>query len=101
MKRRTFLALGLTAALSIPFAMTAFADGNQYKVGQTVEFSGRTDFDYFYTYTAEDYSVYPFPETDYKCFSVIDESGKRFYAAVKSVQYEHARTAFAKSNFHF
>lgn len=101
MKRRTFLALGLTAALSIPFAMTAFADGNQYKVGQTVEFSGRTDFDYFYTYTAEDYSVYPFPETDYKCFSVIDESGKRFYAAVKSVQYEHARTAFANQTFTF
>lgn len=35
MKRRTFLALGLTAALSIPFAMTAFADGVQYKNGQT------------------------------------------------------------------
>lgn len=78
MERRTFLALGLTTALSIPFAMTAFADGIQYKAGQTVEFSGQTDFDYFYTYTAEDYSVYPFPETDYKCFSVIDESGKRF-----------------------
>lgn len=51
MKRRTFLALGLTAALSIPFAMTAFADESQYKAGQTVEFSGQTDFDYYYTYT--------------------------------------------------
>lgn len=54
MKRRTFLALGLTAALSLPFAMSAFADDVQYKNGQTVEYSGHTDFGYFFTYTSGD-----------------------------------------------
>ena len=63
MKRRTFLALGLTAALSIPFAMTAFADGSQYKAGQTVEFSGHTDFGYYYTYTAGSSK-----KVNFKCF---------------------------------
>lgn len=101
MKRRTFLALGLTAVLSIPFATTAFADESQYKTGQTVEFSGQTDFDYFYTYTAKDYSVYTYPETDYKCFSVIDENENRFYASVKSIQYEYARAAFANQSITF
>nr|DAV47055.1 MAG TPA: hypothetical protein [Caudoviricetes sp.] len=85
-KRRAFLALGLTAALSIPFAMTAFADESQYKAGQTVEFSGQTDFDYYYTYTND--------QTNYKCFSVI-ENGQRWYAAVTESWYEYCKNAFA------
>lgn len=87
MKRRTFLALGLTAALSIPFAMTAFADGVQYKNGQTVEFSGHTDFGYFFTYTSGNGKV------NYKCFSVVD-NGKRKYAAVNEDLYEYFKAAF-------
>lgn len=46
MKRRTFLALGLAAALSIPFATTAFAAETQYKKGSYIEFSGIPDFNY-------------------------------------------------------
>ncbi len=88
MKRRTFLALGLTAALSIPFAMTAFADGNQYKAGQTVEFSGHTDFGYYYTYT-----VGSSKKVNYKCFSVVNND-VRTYAAVHEDLYEYYKSAF-------
>lgn len=95
MKRRTFLALGLTAALSIPFAMTAFAEGSKYGYRDTVKFSGQTDFDYFYTYTAKDLTVYPFADADFKAFSVVAPDGQRFYASVKAVRYEYARKALA------
>lgn len=82
MKRRTFLALGLTAALSLPFAMSAFADDVQYKNGQTVEYSGHTDFGYFFTYTSGDGKI------NYKCFSVVN-NGDRKYAAVKENLYDY------------
>ena len=87
MKRRTFLALGLTSALSIPFAMTAFADNVQYKNGQTVEFSGHTDFGYFFTYTSGNGKV------NYKCFSVVN-NGDRKYAAVNEDLYEYFKAVF-------
>lgn len=85
MKRRTFLALGLVTALSIPFSMTAFAEEPQYKAGQEVTFSGQTDFNYYYTYTADNMS--------YKCFSVV-ENGKRYYAAVYDSLYDYCKNAF-------
>ena len=88
MKRRTFLALGLTAALSIPFAMTAFADGSQYKPGQTVEFSGHTDFGYYYTYTAGSSQ-----KVNFKCFSVVNND-VRTYAAVHEDLYDYYKLAF-------
>lgn len=87
MKRRTFLALGLTAALSLPFAMSAFADDVQYKNGQTVEFSGHTDFGYFFTYTSGNGKV------NYKCFSVVN-NGDRKYAAVNEDLYEYFKAVF-------
>lgn len=89
MKRRTFLALGLTALLSIPFATTAFAEEPQYTVGQEVRFSGQTDFDYYYTYTVDN--------KNYKCFSVV-ENGKRYYAAVYETLYEYCRNAFGNQS---
>lgn len=95
MKRRTFLALGLTAALSIPFAMTAFAEGEKYSAGQYVEFSGHTDFDYYYTYT-----VGSTQKVNYKCFSVVND-GVRTYAAVKEDLYEYYRAAFADKDVMF
>ena len=87
MKRRTFLALGLTAALSIPFAMTAFAEGEQYTAGQSVEFSGQTDFGYYYTYSTS--------SKNFKCFSVVSNEGQRQYAAVEESRYDYCQNAFA------
>lgn len=88
MKRRTFLALGLTAALSIPFTMTAFADDESYSAGQTVEFSGHTDFGYYYTYT-----VGSSKKVNYKCFSVVNNN-VRTYAAVNEDLYEYYKATF-------
>ena len=88
MKRRTFLALGLTAALSIPFAMTAFADSSQYTPGENVVFSGHTDFDYYYTYTAGSAK-----KVNFKCFSIVNGDA-RTYAAVNEDLYEYYRAAF-------
>lgn len=87
MKRRTFLALGLTTVLSLPFAMSAFADDVQYRNGQTVEFSGHTDFGYFFTYTTGASN-----NVNYKCFSVVN-NGERKYAAVKEELYEYFKVA--------
>lgn len=92
MKRRTFLALGLTAVLSLPFAMSAFADDAQYTVGQDVEFSGQTDFGYFFTYTAGGVNA--------KCFSVVS-GNQRWYAAVHVNKYEYCRNAFANQTVTF
>ena len=92
MKRRTFLALGLAAALSLPFALSASAEETQYTVGQEVRFSGQTDFDYYYTYTANN--------KNYKCFSVVGESG-RYYVAVYDVHYEYCRKAYANQSIIF
>ena len=50
---KKIVSLMLTVALCLACAVTAFAD-TEYKVGRDVEFSGQTDFDYFYTYTDKD-----------------------------------------------
>nr|DAF40239.1 MAG TPA: hypothetical protein [Caudoviricetes sp.] len=97
MKRRTFLALGLTAVLSIPFAMTAFADDPQYSRGKSVEFSGHTDFDYFYTYSGVPIPSATIDPIDFKCFSVV-ENGQRVYAAVKENLYEYYRKTFSNQD---
>ncbi len=71
---KKIVSLMLTVVLCLACAVTVFAD-TEYKVGRDVEFSGQTDFDYFYTYTDKD--------VNYKCFSVVSAEGQRFYAAVK------------------
>ncbi len=90
MKRRTFLALGLAAALSIPFATTAFAAETQYKKGSYIEFSGIPDFNYYYTYL----DTYKGNKWDFKCFSVVSDDGQRWYAAVRNGVYEYCREIF-------
>lgn len=91
MKRRTFLALGLTAALSIPFAMTSFAADDRYKTGTYIEFSGTPDFGYYYTYT----ETYKDSNWDFKCFSVVSDDGQRYYAGVRTGLYEYCRELFS------
>lgn len=68
---------------------TVVEEEPQYKSGQEVEISGKTDFDYYYTY--KDGVV------DYKCFSVLSD-GKRFYASVAEDKYEYCRAAFSGSD---
>lgn len=93
--RKKLAALPVVFALCLAFMLTAFAADAAYKTGQTVEISGQTDFDYFYTYSDTDYTIYPYKEENYKCFSVVAEDGQRFYAAVKECRYEYSRAAFA------
>lgn len=83
---KKIVSLMLTVVLCLACAVTVFAD-TEYKVGRDVEFSGQTDFDYFYTYTDKD--------VNYKCFSVVSAEGQRFYAAVKENLYEYYRATFA------
>lgn len=92
MKRREFLVLGLTAILSLPFALSASAAETPYTVGQEVRFSGQTDFDYYYTYSSDN--------QNYKCFSVVGEDG-RYYVAVHNAHYEYCRNAYANQSVIF
>lgn len=92
--KKKIIAIAMTVLLYCTFLMTVFAETPQYKIGQIVEFSGQADFGYFYTYTDTDYTIYPYNEANYKCFSVVTTEGQRFYAAVKECQYEYCRAAF-------
>ncbi len=83
---KKIVSLMLTVVLCLACAVTVFAD-TEYKVGRDVEFSGQTNFDYFYTYTDKD--------VNYKCFSVVSAEGQRFYAAVRENLYEYYRATFA------
>lgn len=89
--KKKVISLLSALALCLAFAVPAFAAN--YKKGQNVEFSGKADFDYYYTYEADD-TAYPFPKTNYKCFSVVADDGQRYYASLKEPQYEYGRTAF-------
>lgn len=89
MKKKVISLLAMLA-LCLAFAVPAFAADTQYKVGRDVEFSGQTNFDYFYTYTDAD--------VNYKCFSVVSADGQRFYAAVKENLYEYYRATFANQS---
>ena len=44
--KKKIVSLFAVLALCLALAVPAFAAGNDYRVGQYVTFSGRTDFDY-------------------------------------------------------
>lgn len=88
--KKKIVSLFAVLALCLALAVPAFAAGNDYRVGQYVTFSGRTDFDYYYTYTSGD--------VPYKCFSVVSADGQRYYASVKESLYEYYRSAFANQD---
>lgn len=81
----------LTMVLCFALAVPAFAAN--YSKWIATEFSGQTDFGYFYTYAGQDQSTYPYQDANYKCFSVVSADGQRFYAAIKDTQYEYAKAA--------
>ena len=93
MKKKLFAILVSVVAL-LAFSAVAFADEPEYKTGLILEFSGHTDFDYFYTYTAGTKQV------NYKCFSVV-ENGQRKYVSVKESLYESYRNVFANQDVTF
>lgn len=92
MKKKVISLLAMLA-LCLVFAAPAYAAS--YSRWTPVDFSGQTDFGYFYTYEKDDYSSYPSQKVSYKCFSVVAADGQRFYAAVKESQYEYYRAALA------
>ena len=97
--KKKFLALLIAAAAVLTFSCTAFAANTTYSKWMPTEFSGQTDFGYFYTYTGDDRTFYPYQETNYKCFSVVSADGQRFYAALKEPQYEYAKAALDSQEF--
>ena len=90
--KKKITALILAVMLCFAIAMPAFAAETQYTAGQYVTFSGHTDFGYYYTYTAGN--------TNYKCFSVV-ENGQRVYAAVKESLYEYFKVVFDNQDVSF
>lgn len=92
--RKKLVALVLSIAALLAFSAVAFADDPQYAAGTILEFSGHTDFDYFYTYTGGTKQV------NYKCFSVV-ENNQRKYVVVKENLYETYRNAFANQDITF
>lgn len=89
--KKKIVSLFAVLALCLAFAVPAFAAN--YSKWTATEFSGQTDFGYFYTYEGEDRSNYPYHAVNYKCFSVVSADGQRFYAAIKDSQYEYAKAA--------
>ena len=89
--KKKIVSLFAVLALCLAFAVPAFAAN--YSKWTATEFSGQTDFGYFYTYEGEDRSNYPYQAVNYKCFSVVSADGQRFYAAIKDSQYEYAKAA--------
>lgn len=89
--KKKIVSLLLTLALGLVLTVPAFAAN--YSKWTDTEFSGQTDFGYFYTYTGDDRTLYPYQTANYKCFSVVSADGQRFYAAIKDAQYEYAKTA--------
>lgn len=89
--KKKIASLLLTLALGLVLTVPAFAAN--YSKWTATEFSGQTDFGYFYTYAGQDQSTYPYQDANYKCFSVVSADGQRFYAAIKDAQYEYAKAA--------
>lgn len=85
--KKKVISLLAVLALCLTLAVSAFAEGSQYKTGEYVTYAGHTNFDYFYTYTEKD--------VNYKCFSVMATDGQQFYSAVKESLYEYYRSAYA------
>lgn len=92
--RKKLVALVLSIAALLAFSAVAFADDPQYSRGKSVEFSGHTDFDYFYTYSGVPIPSATIDPIDFKCFSVV-ENGQRVYAAVQESLYEYYRKTFS------
>lgn len=57
---------------------------NYYTGNQELVISGKTDFDYYYTYK---------DGANYKCFSIV-QNGQRFYASVREELYDYYKDAF-------
>ena len=89
--KKKIASLLLTLALGLVLTVPAFAAN--YSKWTATEFSGQTDFGYFYTYAGQDQSTYPYQDANYECFSVVSADGQRFYAAIKDAQYEYAKAA--------
>lgn len=68
--KKKIVSMALMVVLCFVLAMSAFAEGVQYKIGDYVAYSGHTDFGYYFTYSVEK------TNTNYKCFSVV-ENGQR------------------------
>ncbi len=93
MRKKLFAILVSVVAL-LAFSAVAFADEPEYSRGKSVEFSGHTDFDYFYTYSGVPIPSATTTQIEFKCFSVV-ENGQRVYAAVKENLYEYYRKTFS------
>lgn len=63
--KKKIVSMALMVVLCFVLAMSAFAEGVQYKTGDYVAYSGHTDFGYYFTYSVEK------TNTNYKCFSVV------------------------------
>lgn len=85
--KKKIVSMALMVVLCFVLAMSAFAEGVQYKIGDYVAYSGHTDFGYYFTYSVEK------TNTNYKCFSVV-ENGQRVYAAVKESLYDYYKNVF-------
>ena len=85
--KKKIVSMALMVVLCFVLAMSAFAEGVQYKTGDYVAYSGHTDFGYYFTYSVEK------TNTNYKCFSVV-ENAQRVYAAVKESLYDYYKNVF-------
>ena len=65
--KKKIVSMALMVVLCFVLAMSAFAEGVQYKIGDYVAYSGHTDFGYYFTYSVEK------TNTNYKCFSVVEK----------------------------
>ena len=90
--KKKIVSLLLTTLLCVLFVVPAFADDVQYKIGKYAEYSGHTDFGYYYTYTTD--------KGNYKCFSVVKDD-QRIYASVKESLYEYSRAVFDNQDITF
>lgn len=49
--KKKIVSMALMVVLCFVLAMSAFAEGVQYKIGDYVAYSGHTDFGYYFTYS--------------------------------------------------
>ena len=57
--KKKIVSMALMVVLCFVLAMSAFAEGVQYKTGDYVAYSGHTDFGYYFTYSVEKTSAFP------------------------------------------
>ena len=51
--KKKIVSMAMMVVLCFVLAMSAFAEGVQYKTGDYVAYSGHTDFGYYFTYSVE------------------------------------------------